>query len=94
LQLGPADRDGALADGKRISLSAQAGNELYRDNPLDKGHMVRRLDPAWGSQQDIDDAVTDTYTNAAPQDHSFNDGLWGYVEDYILAARSQSWESA
>jgi DNA/RNA endonuclease G (NUC1) len=34
----------------------------------------------------VDDAVIETYhyVNAAPQEHSFNDGLWGDVEDYIL----------
>lgn len=71
---------------RRIDAAHQSGNELYSNNPFDKGHMVRRLDPAWGSQQDSNDGVTDTYhyTNAAPQEHSFNDGLWGDVEDYIL----------
>ena len=71
----------------RIPRAVQADNELYRDNPLDKGHLVRRLDPAWGStQQEINDAVIDTfhYVNATPQEHSFNDGIWGDVEDYIL----------
>lgn len=73
---------------KRIPDDAIAGNELYRgdDNPLDRGHMVRRLDPVWGSDTAANLAVADTYhyTNAAPQEHSFNDGLWGDVEDYIL----------
>jgi len=71
---------------RRIDLHHQSANELYSNNPFDKGHMVRRLDPAWGSQQASNDGVTDTYhyTNAAPQEHSFNDGLWGDVEDYIL----------
>jgi len=70
----------------RIPRTAQSLKELYEGNKLDKGHLVRRLDPAWGTQQEIDDAVTDTYhyANAAPQEHSFNDGIWGDVEDYIL----------
>jgi endonuclease G, mitochondrial len=40
----------------------------------------------WGTQEETNDAVKDTYhyTNAAPQEHSFNDGLWGDLEDYIL----------
>jgi endonuclease G len=77
---------GAWRTDPRIPRTAQADNELYRDNPLDKGHLVRRIDPAWGTQQEVDDAVIDTYhyVNAAPQEHSFNDGLWGDVEDYIL----------
>jgi endonuclease G len=77
---------------KRIDPGHQSGNDLYSNNPFDKGHMVRRLDPAWGSQQDSDDGVTDTYhyTNAAPQEHSFNDGLWGDVEDYILGLAKEA----
>ncbi len=77
----------------RINKAAQSLNELYAGNQLDKGHLVRRLDPAWGeTQQEIDDAVTDTYhyTNAAPQEHTFNDGLWGDVEDYILGIAEAS----
>jgi endonuclease G len=83
---GKPTASGAWRTDRRISRTAQADNELYRDNPLDKGHLVRRLDPAWGRQQEVDDAITDTYhyVNAAPQEHSFNDGLWGDVEDYIL----------
>jgi endonuclease G len=71
---------------KRILKEAQSLNELYAGNELDKGHLVRRLDPVWGSQSEADDAVIDTYhyTNAAPQEHVFNDGVWGDVEDYIL----------
>jgi endonuclease G len=71
----------------RIAKSAQSLNDLYAGNQLDKGHLVRRLDPVWGEgQQEVDDAVIDTYhyTNAAPQEHTFNDGIWGDVEDYIL----------
>ena len=28
----------------------QTGEAVYRDNPLDRGHLVRRLDPAWGTE--------------------------------------------
>jgi len=71
---------------RRIEATKNSGAELYRNNPFDKGHLVRRLDPVWGTPAEADDAVTDTYhyTNAAPQEHSFNDGVWGDVEDYIL----------
>jgi endonuclease G len=72
----------------RIAKAAIADNELYRGdtNPLDRGHLVRRLDPVWGTQDEANEAVKDTYhyTNAAPQEHRFNDGLWGDLEDYIL----------
>lgn len=69
----------------------QIGNELYADSPseavnLDRGHLVRKLDPVWGTQAEADQACDDTYhyTNAAPQEHVFNDTIWGNLEDYIL----------
>jgi len=75
----------------RLDRAHQAGNELYRSNPLDKGHMVRRLDPCWA--EDINDEATilkaqaDTfhYTNSAPQHEQLNQrdrvGLEGYILD-------------
>lgn len=85
-RLAKKTKSGSWRVDGRISRQAQADNELYRDNVLDKGHLVRRIDPAWGSRQAVEDAVADTYhyTNASPQEHSFNDGVWGDVEDYIL----------
>ena len=74
----------------RISLDDQAGNELYKDtdvsNPLDRGHMVRRLDPCWGTKTDIKKAQQDTYhyTNSAPQHLGLNRRHWVGLEDYIL----------
>ena len=32
----------------RLPEAQQAGHLIYQDNPLDKGHLVRRLDPVWG----------------------------------------------
>lgn len=70
----------------RIPISEQTGEDVYRDNDLDRGHLVRRLDPAWGSQSVA--AVDDTFhfTNCAPQHHEFNAGrtLWLGLEDYVL----------
>ena len=64
----------------------QTGEEVYRDNDLDRGHLVRRLDPAWGPQSAV--AVDDTFhfTNCTPQHHEFNAGrtLWLGLEDYVL----------
>ena len=34
----------------RFDEELQAGDDLYRDNDLDRGHMVRRLDPVWGAR--------------------------------------------
>lgn len=70
----------------RLPIGEQTGEDVYRDNDLDRGHLVRRLDPAWGSQSVA--AVDDTFhfTNCAPQHHEFNAGrtLWLGLEDYVL----------
>ncbi len=70
----------------RIPVGEQTGEDVYRDNDLDRGHLVRRLDPAWGAQSLA--AVDDTFhfTNCSPQHHEFNAGrtLWLGLEDYVL----------
>lgn len=67
----------------------QADNDLYRHNPLDRGHLVRRLDPVWGSEDEAREAeeATFVYTNAAPQVDAFNQSkeLWNGLEDHVLA---------
>jgi endonuclease G len=78
----------------RIDAAMQMDNEYYKksgdvENPLDRGHLVRRLDPCWGGTRDeVIKAHHDTfhYTNCAPQHMKFNrtQTLWGGVEDYIL----------
>lgn len=77
----------------RLSRSQQVGNDIYRDNSLDKGHLVRRLDPVWGEAAEANQANADTfhYTNAAPQADVFNQGkkLWAGLEDYLLEHAAQ-----
>jgi endonuclease G len=73
----------------RLPASEQTGEAVYRDNPLDRGHLVRRRDPAWGCTDAIAKAANDDtfhFTNAAPQHHAFNAGrtLWVGLEDYVL----------
>ena len=70
----------------RIERDHQLGNELYQRNPLDKGHLVRRLDPAWGSADEVEAAVADTFywTNSSPQHARLNRDTWVSLEDYIL----------
>ena len=73
----------------RIDENHQIGNELYRHNPLDRGHMVRRRDPGWGgSRQEAQEAEIDTfhYTNSVPQHKDLNQKDWVGLEDYILEA--------
>lgn len=72
----------------RIPATAQAGAEIYTGNDLDRGHLVRRADPAWGEPAEAERASDDTfhYTNAAPQASSFNQDreLWLGLEDFLL----------
>ncbi|MBP0482217.1 DNA/RNA non-specific endonuclease [Sagittula salina] len=73
----------------RLKPEHQIGNELYRRNPLDRGHMVRRKDPGWGdSRAEAQAAEQDTfhYTNCAPQHADLNQKDWVGLEDYILGS--------
>ena len=72
----------------RVPVTAQAGEELYARNDLDRGHLVRRRDPVWGDPASAAQANLDTFSfpNAAPQVARFNQGedLWSGLEDYVL----------
>ena len=73
---------------ERIPAELQAGPEVYANNDLDRGHLVRRNDPVWGSPEVAARANTDTFrfTNAAPQASGFNQSreLWVGLEDHVL----------
>ena len=72
----------------RVSTDLQAGPEVYADNDLDRGHLVRRNDPVWGEPAEAARANGDTFrfTNAAPQASGFNQSreLWLGLEDHVL----------
>jgi endonuclease G, mitochondrial len=72
----------------RIDEAAQSGEALYKSNDLDRGHLVRRLDPVWGP--DAADANVDTFhfTNSAPQHLKLNRRTWVDLEDYVLQSAS------
>lgn len=77
---------------RRLPADQQTLAEVYGKVPgktlqIDRGHLVRRLDPVWGSQEVADRAAADTfhYTNAAPQEHVYNSETWGDLEDFVLA---------
>ena len=79
----------------RISEDFQAGEEIYSSNPLDRGHLVRRADAAWGkTAEEARLANDDTFhfTNCSPQHEVFNQSskatkkkllLWGNIENHI-----------
>ncbi len=74
----------------RIADRHQIDNVLYRDNFLDRGHIARRADLAWGPIDEAKQANKDSfhYTNIAPQHERFNrsslNGIWGDLENLIL----------
>ncbi|MCA1367211.1 DNA/RNA non-specific endonuclease [Bradyrhizobium sp. BRP14] len=82
------ERDGEWRLDERIARAHQIGNELYRNNRLDRGHMVRRRDPGWGPQAEASRGEGDTfhYTNCVPQHEDLNQKTWVRLEDYLLLA--------
>lgn len=81
-------RTGRWTLDPRVPADHQAGPELYARNNLDRGHLVRRRDPGWGSAAQARAATEATfvYTNAAPQAAVFNQSkdLWVGLEDHVL----------
>jgi endonuclease G, mitochondrial len=79
----------------RFDKELQAGAEIYAANPLDRGHLVRRLDAAWGKTVDEARRANDDtfhFTNCTPQHEIFNQSgkavkqgllLWGNLENHI-----------
>lgn len=72
----------------RVERGAQLGDEFY-GRPFDRGHLVRRLDPAWGRTDRVAKVANDDtfhWTNCSPQHWRFNEGkkLWAGLEDYLL----------
>lgn len=93
--IGPRSGDVWSLD-PRISAQFQIDNSAYSHNALDRGHLVRRLDPVWGATAAIArKANNDTFhfTNCSPQHKTFNQGgdMWLGLEDYLLnkASRDQ-----
>lgn len=62
----------------------QTGPEVYSDNDLDRGHMVRRLDPVWGEKAAQANEDTFHYTNSCPQHKNLNQKTWNDLEDFVL----------
>ncbi|WP_414635202.1 DNA/RNA non-specific endonuclease [Arthrobacter ipis] len=89
----PLGREGTWHYDPRVPQGLQTGPDVYQHNDLDRGHLVRRLDPVWGDDSTALAANQDTfsYPNAAPQAAAFNQGkeLWAGLEDHVLHHASQ-----
>jgi endonuclease G, mitochondrial len=68
----------------RLKREYQYGPELYADNDLDRGHLVRRLDPVWGDDAERANEHTFHFTNCSPQHRHLNQKTWLELENYIL----------
>lgn len=72
----------------RLNVEDQIGDEVYAEkkNVLDRGHMVRREDPNWGTAAAAGRANIDTFhfTNSCPQMAAVNQRVWLGLENYIL----------
>ncbi len=83
------ERTGDWELDPRVPETEQAGPAVYARNDLDRGHLVRRRDPGWGTESQARTATEATfvYPNAAPQAASFNQSkdLWLGLEDHVLA---------
>ncbi len=81
-------RTGEWEFDSRIPADQQAGPAVYADNDLDRGHLVRRRDPGWGTPAEarVATEATFVFTNAAPQASVFNQSkdLWVGLEDHVL----------
>jgi endonuclease G, mitochondrial len=87
----------------RIDHDEQLGAELYANNPLDRGHLTRRADAAWGDTEEAAKLANDDtfhWTNCSPQHEVFNQStkanqrgvlLWGNLENHVTeqAARGK-----
>ena len=83
-------RSGSWQIDGRIARDAQLGNEAYGNNNIDKGHMTRRLDPAWGKDANMGSLDTFCYTNACLQHGNLNQKEWLELENHVLgSARGQ-----
>ncbi|MHA7775957.1 DNA/RNA non-specific endonuclease [Roseibium sp. M-1] len=82
--------DHAFKQDDRIAAKFQLDNSIYEGNKLDRGHVARRADLAWGPVPEAKQANRDSffYTNIAPQHERFNrsslSGLWGRLENLVL----------
>jgi endonuclease G len=75
---------------ERIPSEYQVGEDVYRSNALDRGHIARRADLLWGSESEAKQANRDSFyfTNIAPQMEDFNQsaagGIWGRLENAVF----------
>lgn len=74
----------------RVSESFTLNQDFYSawSTYFDRGHLTRRTDPTWGTEEEAKRANADTFhfTNCSPQHFRFNQKakFWQGVERYVL----------
>ncbi len=68
----------------------------YRNNPWDRGHLVRRHALHWGPLDVATTADSESFywTNIVPQHRSLHKSAWGRIENWILALAESSSQRA
>ncbi len=61
-------------------------DRAYRNNPWDRGHLVRRRALHWGARAEAEQADSESFfwTNIAPQHENLHDAAWGSIEDWLF----------
>lgn len=81
-------REGSWRNDPRLTANQQWGTPLYTalQSDFDKGHLVKREDPEWGSQSQSEEAGKSTFQfpNCAPQHSHLNKEIWQELENNIL----------
>ena len=83
-QVKEVERSGKWLFDPRLEREHQLGNEAYKNNDLDRGHMVRRRDAVWGGDAEQGSTDTFVYTNAALQHKNLNQHEWLDLENRVL----------
>ncbi|MBI5694104.1 MAG: DNA/RNA non-specific endonuclease [Verrucomicrobia bacterium] len=86
------DRKDSWRPDARIAPEFQPADEFYVKSEqkekvyFSRGHLVRLLDPSWGTEAEAKRGQEDTFhfTNSSPQVQGYNDHDWGNLEDYLL----------
>lgn len=85
--------EGVIPRVDRFRLDPSIPSELqvdndrgYRNNPWDRGHLVRRRSLHWRDRIEAEQADSESFywSNIAPQHENLHDTAWGQIEDWML----------
>ena len=82
------DRKDSFRFDPTIPNNLQVDNDRgYRNNPWDRGHLVKRASLHWGDDEAaarLGDRESYFWSNIAPQHHKLHDTAWGNIEDWMV----------